>query len=169
MDSAWGEVQLRPIGIVRSPFAQAAGSPIQSCFAEAAEGAVELFAEFAPALRDIEGMDRIWLVYGFHRASAPSLQVCPYLDTVEHGVFATRAPARPNLLGLSAVRLLGRDGNILRIACVDILDGSPLYDIKPYVPRFDSFPDCKAGWFDAQLDKPVIADNRFEAGSEDSA
>ena len=104
----------------------------------------------------------MWLIYFFHRAAAAKLSVIPYRDKVEHGLFATRAPARPNAIGMSCVRLLNVEGNILRIAGVDILDGTPLLDLKPYVPAYDNYPVERCGWLDAVPDKPVVADDRFE-------
>jgi tRNA-Thr(GGU) m(6)t(6)A37 methyltransferase TsaA len=101
------------------------------------------------------------------RASAVQLVVRPYLDTEEHGVFATRSPARPNHLGLSAVRLLGVEENRLLIADVDMLDGTPLIDIKPYVPAFDSFDQARAGWYTGKSAAEALADDRFEARKPD--
>ena len=125
-------------------------------------GTAVLLPEYAPALQDLEGLERVWLLYLLHRASEPRLVVRPYLDTVEHGVFATRSPARPNRIGLSVVRLLGIDGLKLKFAGVDMLDGSPLLDIKPYVPAFDAFPESRAGWYEGRLRADVTADDRFE-------
>jgi tRNA-Thr(GGU) m(6)t(6)A37 methyltransferase TsaA len=157
---------LRPIGIIHSPHREAAGTPIQSVYAEASEGEVVVEPEFAPALADIEGFERLWLLYVLDRAGAYRPRVTPYRDTVEHGLFATRSPCRPNPLGLSAVRLLARAGNRLRVAGLDILDGTPLLDIKPYVPEFDAFPGAKAGWLDARRSERERADGRFHEGGE---
>jgi tRNA-Thr(GGU) m(6)t(6)A37 methyltransferase TsaA len=156
------EICLRPIGRIGTPFQQAAGTPIQSAVAEGAEGTIELFPEFAPGLKDIEGFDRLWLLYCFDRASEPQLLVRPYLDTEEHGIFATRSPARPNALGMSVVRLLERQGHRLRIADVDMLDGTPLLDIKPYVPAFDHFSVTRVGWYQNKSAAGAVADDRFE-------
>jgi len=133
-------LELKPIGIVYSPFKEATGAPIQASMAEGATGTAEVFPAFADGLRDLDGFDRIWLLYWFDRATAPRLIVTPYMDDQSHGVFATRAPARPNPIGMSAVRLLRIEGCTLHVADVDILDGTPLLDIKPYVPRFDHLP-----------------------------
>jgi tRNA-Thr(GGU) m(6)t(6)A37 methyltransferase TsaA len=111
----------------------------------------------------VAGFDRLWLIYLLDRASAVQLVVRPYLDSEERGVFATRSPARPNAIGLSAVRLLGVEENRLLIAGVDMLDGSPLLDIKPYVPAFDCFNLARAGWYTGKTAAGVVADNRFEA------
>jgi tRNA-Thr(GGU) m(6)t(6)A37 methyltransferase TsaA len=107
---------------------------------------VELFSEFTPGLRDLEGFERIWLLYWFDRARPAQLEVTPYLDTQKHGIFATRAPSRPNSIGLSCVRLLAVEGSRLRVAELDVLDETPLLDIKPYVPEFDVFAVTRVGW-----------------------
>ncbi len=156
---------LKPIGIIHSPFQKAVGTPIQSAMAKGAEGWVEVFAEFAPGLRDLEGFERIWLVYWFDRTTPAQLVVKPFLEQQERGVFATRSPCRPNAIGLSSVRLLGVDGNRLRIGEVDILDETPLLDIKPYVPAFDCFKAGRVGWLDGKDTKAVLADGRFERRS----
>ena len=151
-----------PIGTIRTSFKQATETPIQSSVANGAEGTIELLPEFELGLKDLEGFERIWLIYQFDRASEPQLTVRPYLDSAEHGVFATRAPARPNRIGMSPVRLLGIEGNLLRIADVDILDGTPLLDIKPYVPAFDHFTIQRAGWYKDKSTAGAVADDRFE-------
>ncbi len=161
MGSEHALLTLRPIGVIHSPHREAAGTPIQSVYAEASEGEVVLDPEFVPALADIEGFERLWLLYAFDRAGTYRPRVVPYRDTVEHGLLATRSPCRPNPLGLSVVRLLGREGNRLRVAGLDILDGTPLLDIKPYVPDFDAFPGAKAGWLDARRSERKHADGRF--------
>jgi tRNA-Thr(GGU) m(6)t(6)A37 methyltransferase TsaA len=157
---------LRPIGVIHSPHREAAGTPIQSVYAEASEGEVVVDPEFAPALADIEGFERLWLLYVLDRAGAYRPRVMPYRDTVEHGLFATRSPCRPNPIGLSVVRLLGREGNRLRVAGLDILDETPLLDIKPYVPEFDAFPGAKAGWLEARRSERERADGRFHGEVE---
>lgn len=156
-------MNLTAIGKIHSPFSQATGTPIQPCRSKGAEGHIELDPKWTDALKDLEGFDRIWLIYYFDRASEPKLRVIPYRDTVEHGLFATRAPARPNPIGLSCVRLLGIEGNIVKIGEVDILDGTPLLDIKPYVPAYDNYPVTRVGWIDQVPDAPnLVADSRFE-------
>ena len=158
-------MKLRPIGIVHSPFKSAAGTPIQPRFARGAEGRVEIREEFVPGLRDLRGFDRIWLLYWFDRAAPaePGMLVKPYLDRHTRGLFATRAPARPNPIGMSCVRLKKVRGNILTIGDVDILDGTPLLDIKPYVPDFDVFAVGRTGWFSKAEGKRRVADDRFES------
>jgi tRNA-Thr(GGU) m(6)t(6)A37 methyltransferase TsaA len=150
------------IGVIHTPFVHAQGSPIQAVMDSDAQGTVEIFPEFAEGLKDVAGFERLWLIYLLDRASAPQLIVRPYLDIVEHGIFATRSPSRPNAIGLSAVRQLGIDGLKLYLASVDMLDGTPLLDIKPYVPEFDSFPASRAGWYEGRLRPDVVADGRFE-------
>jgi tRNA-Thr(GGU) m(6)t(6)A37 methyltransferase TsaA len=159
-------LHLRPIGVIRSPHREAAGTPIQSVYAEDCVGEVVVDAEFAPALADIEGFERLWLLYALDRAGAYRPRVTPYRDTVEHGLFATRSPCRPNPIGLSAVRLLGRAGNRLQVAGLDVLDGTALLDIKPYVPEFDAFPGAKAGWLEARRSERERADGRFHGEAE---
>jgi tRNA (adenine37-N6)-methyltransferase len=153
---------LKPIGTIHSPFRRAAGTPIQSALAKGSEGSVEVYAQFAPGLRDLEGFERIWLLYWFDRAVRGRLVIKPFLDDQERGLFATRAPCRPNPIGLSCVRLLGIDGRRLRIQGVDVLDGTPLLDIKPYAPEFDCFKVRRTGWLGHKADGVVVADGRFE-------
>jgi tRNA-Thr(GGU) m(6)t(6)A37 methyltransferase TsaA len=163
---------LRAIGTIRTPFSAALGAPIQGRYAGGAEGVVELLPEFEEGLQDIEGFERIWLLYAFDRAVSTRMTVRPYLDDQTRGVFATRAPARPNPIGISSVRLLRVDGLRLFVADVDMLDHTPLLDIKPYVPAFDSFAASRMGWMEDRLGAAPAADNRFmqgfPAGSEEA-
>ena len=138
----------RPIGVIHSPHVKPEDTPIQPSFAVGIEGTVEVFPEFAEGLKDIEGFSHIYLLYPFDRAGEPSLLVKPFLQDTLRGVFATRAPRRPNGIGMSLVRLLGRDGAVLRVSDVDVLDGTPLFDIKPFSPRFDRREDVQSGWMD---------------------
>ncbi len=158
-------MELKPIGIIHSPFLQSAGAPIQSRLAQGAEGEVVVYQEYAAGLKDVEGFERVWLLYWFDRAASSDgrLMVRPYLEDAEHGVFATRAPARPNPIGMSPVRVLSVQGNVLRVGDVDILNETPLLDIKPYVPHFDCFATSHNGWFDAVKNRCTVADDRFEA------
>ena len=137
---------MKPIGVIHSPFTEKKQTPIQPTRSQA-NGSVEIFVEFAGGLQGLEEFSHIILIYAFHCSSGYSLQVKPFLDDQLHGLFATRHPCRPNPIGLSIVRLLVRHENILDIEGVDILDGTPLFDIKPYVPDFDVHTDVKTGWY----------------------
>jgi tRNA-Thr(GGU) m(6)t(6)A37 methyltransferase TsaA len=150
--------------MVRSPFKEPAGTPIQPVYAGETEGIVEVFPEYADGLRDLDGFERIWLLYWLDRAPAPRLRVTPFRDHVERGLFATRAPCRPNPIGLSCVRLLRVSGNQLTVGGLDILDGTPVLDIKPYVPQFDAFPQSRAGWLERGGSELTRADRRFDPG-----
>lgn len=157
------ELRLRPIGVIWSPFREATGTPIQAAVAGDAEGAVEVLEELAEGLKDLEGFDRIWLLYWFDRAEWDGrLLVTPYLDTTPRGVFSTRAPSRPNPIGLSSVRLLGIEHNVLKVQGIDVLDGTPVLNIKPCVPRFDCFEAVRAGWLDSATSDRTVADGRFQ-------
>lgn len=157
------EVKYRPIGIIHSPFKEPQGTPIQPAAARDVEGTVEVLPEYAEGLKDIGGFSHIFLVYHFHLSRDYSLKVKPFLDDKQHGVFTTRAPARPNSIGISIVRLIKVEGARLHIRDVDIVDGTPLLDIKPYVPEFDSREKVKRGWLEGRLDELHKArdDSRF--------
>jgi len=157
------EVRYKPIGIIHSPFKEPRGIPIQSAVACDIKGTVEVFPEYVEGLQDIEGFSHIILIYHFHLSKRYSLRVKPYLDDKSHGVFATRAPARPNPIGLSIVRLLKIEGAKLHIRDVDIVDGTPLLDIKPYVPEFGIRGAVKIGWLEEHMDELHRAkdDGRF--------
>jgi tRNA-Thr(GGU) m(6)t(6)A37 methyltransferase TsaA len=162
------KVILGPIGVIRSPHRSPAGTPIQPAYAAEVNGEVEVDQAYLPALDDIDGFDRIWLVYCLDRAKPWKPRVVPYRDTQERGLFATRAPSRPNPIGISVVRLIGRQDNVLRVRGLDVLDRTPLLDIKPYVPEFDAFPESKAGWLDARRADRREADGRFHQEQEPS-
>lgn len=138
-----------PIGIIHSEHHRPEETPIQPEFARDCLGRVEVFPEFAAGLKDIECFSHLILLYAFHRAPDTSLVITPFLDDTPRGIFATRHPARPNHIGLSVVRLVRRKGAVLYIADVDILDATPLIDIKPYVPRFDAPDGARGGWVEA--------------------
>ena len=158
--TAGSEFTIKPIGIVHSPFTERKGTPIQPAFDQGTEATLEVFEEYADGLKDLEGFSHIYVIYIFNRADGYQLQCVPYRDTEARGVFACRAPKRPNQLGLSVVRLAERDGRMLTIADIDILDGTPVVDIKPYVPKFDAREDVRCGWLD-QSDDVRHADERF--------
>lgn len=154
-------MNISPIGVIHSSLKEAKGSPIQPVYAKDSEGVVEVYEPYRKGLKDLEGFERIWLLYWFHKAAGTRLLVIPYLDTVERGLFATRAPCRPNPIGISPVKLLRIEDGRIYIAQVDILDGSPLLDIKPYVSRFDNFKVERNGWQDRVSGVPGTADKRF--------
>jgi tRNA-Thr(GGU) m(6)t(6)A37 methyltransferase TsaA len=161
-------LNLRPIGLIRTPFPRPEGTPIQPTEAAGAQGRVEVYREYENALQDLEGFERIWLLYWMDRAPEPRLRVRPFLDTAERGLFATRAPCRPNPIGMSCVRLLEVRGNILVVEDVDMLDQTPLLDIKPYAARFDSFSVSRGGWLDNAPVCDGIADGRFSTEADAS-
>ncbi|MBL7073825.1 tRNA (N6-threonylcarbamoyladenosine(37)-N6)-methyltransferase TrmO [candidate division KSB1 bacterium] len=158
------EIRYKPIGIIHSPFKEPYGTPIQSAGARGIEGVVEIFPEYAEGLKDIEGFSHIILIYHFHLSKGFSLRVKPYLDDQLHGVFVTRAPARPNPIGISIVRLVRIEGVKLYIQDVDIVDGTPLLDIKPYVPEFDIREVDNIGWLEKNVNKlhKTKDDGRFK-------
>jgi len=155
------EIRIVTIGVVESPFREAAGTPIQPSRAEGARGRIRIDPRFRAGLKDLAGFERIWLIYGLHKAPPPSLLVTPFLDREQRGLFATRSPARPTAIGMSAVRLLAVEDCTLEVADLDVIDGTPLLDIKPYVPEFDSHPSSRAGWFDRRVCESRLADDRF--------
>ena len=139
---------MQPIGTIHSPFSERQGTPIQAARSQA-KGTLEINPELVPGLQDLEGFSHIILLYVFHKSSGYALHVTPFLDTQLRGLFATRYPERPNPIGLSVVRLIALHGNILEIEGVDMLDGTPVLDIKPYVPEFDIRTATRNGWYDS--------------------
>ena len=161
----------RPIGIVHTPYTEAEGTPIQARFGRGVEGTVEVCPEYAEGLADLDGFSHITLVYHLHRSSGYKLKVKPFLDDNERGVFDTRAPRRPKPIGASTVRLLRVEGRTLHISDLDILDGTPLLDIKPYIPAFEDDQEPRVGWLTDKLgpdDRPM-ADERFIKEEEEKA
>jgi len=144
------EYRIKPIGVIHSPFNDRKEVPIQPRFSRD-KGEVELFDEYSEGLKDIEGFSHIILVYFFHKSQDYSLLVRPYLDNKEKGVFATRFPERPNHIGISVVKLLEKKENTLIVGGIDVIDGTPLLDIKPYVPPFDNTKTVKIGWLEGKL------------------
>jgi tRNA-Thr(GGU) m(6)t(6)A37 methyltransferase TsaA len=141
------EFTYRPIGVIHTPFKRCGDAPAQGCFSRESRGEVEVFPEYEPGLQDIAGFSHLILLYHFHQAEGYDLLAKPLLDKEKRGVFATRYFKRPNSIGLSIVRLLGVRGNRLDVGWVDMLDGTPLLDIKPYVSLFDTREDVVDGWF----------------------
>jgi tRNA-Thr(GGU) m(6)t(6)A37 methyltransferase TsaA len=166
MPSAFGPLSV--IGIIRTSFKQAEGTPIQPVYSQGSEGTVEILPEYSAGLSGLEGVERIWLLYWFHACSDTRLRVVPFLDDQERGVFATRAPCRPNRIGLSCVRLKEITGDLLKVVDVDILDQTPLLDIKPYIPDFDAFPKSRCGWFERRAHRKATADDRYRSNEPDA-
>ena len=146
-EAEMGEIKYDPIGILHSPYHEIEGMPIQPCAAMGVGGTVEIKPEYAGGLKDIDGFSHLILIYHLHGSKGFSLEVIPFLDDSPKGVFATRAPKRPNAIGLSTVKLIEVKDNILYIENVDILDSTPLLDIKPYVPQFDVQGHAEIGWY----------------------
>lgn len=140
---------MRPIGTIRTPFHEPEGMPIQPSGAEGVSGTVEVFAEYAQGLSDLAGFSHVVLLYAFDRSDGYDLMVTPFLDSRARGVFATRAPRRPNPVGLSVVRLVRVEGGILYVENIDVLDSTPLLDIKPYVPSFAAHGPVRIGWLES--------------------
>jgi len=157
------KIEFTPIGTIHSPFTTPEDMPIQPAGAEGIQGTVELFKEFRPGLADLGGFSHIILLYCFHRSRGFRLKVVPFLDSVERGLFATRAPGRPNPIGLSVVRLDSIESGVLHIRNIDVLDNTPLLDIKPYVPEFDVRKNVRTGWLEKISRKAASqkSDDRF--------
>ena len=146
--------QVTAIGTIHSPFQTKEETPIQGILRPEVEARVEVNAEYAEGLKDVESFSHLMLIYLFDRAAEVRLVRPTFLDDVPHGVFASRHPCRPNGLGLSVVRLLRREGNSLVVGGIDVLDGTPLLDIKPYIPRFDCHPKANEGWLAQVTQRP---------------
>jgi tRNA-Thr(GGU) m(6)t(6)A37 methyltransferase TsaA len=142
------EVIYKPIGVIHSSFHNLEGMPIQPTSESSGLGTVEIYTEFVDGLKDLGGFSHIYLLYHFHKMRQSKLLVTPFLDTASHGIFATRAPSRPNPIGLSLVRIVSIDNNLIHVDHVDVLDGTPLLDIKPYVPEFENAHDVRIGWLE---------------------
>lgn len=160
-------ISLHPIGIIHSPYQAIEEMPIQPIGDGSAQGTVVLEATYAEGLEDIEGFSHLILIYHFHRVRGFDLKVKPFLDDQKHGLFATRAPRRPNPIGLSVVHLLGREDNVLLVNHLDVLDGTPLLDIKPFVPDFDSPKVTSVGWLTGKKlqAQQMRSDGRFASGA----
>lgn len=161
-------IQYRPVGILHTPFTELSCMPIQPAGAQGIPGELEIYPEFVPGLDDVEGFSRIFVIYHFHRVSGYSLRVIPFMDTTERGLFATRAPCRPNPIGISVLRLVSREGPVLKVMDVDMADETPVLDIKPYIPDFDSYPVERSGWMEGKSAdaRHVRSDDRFVHRSE---
>jgi len=158
------EIIYKPIGIIHSPFKDVEGMPIQPRAASGARGTIELNPDLVGGLQDLDGFSHVILIYHFHRSEGYSLKLQPFLDDSPRGVFATRAPRRPNAIGLSVVRLTGIIDPMLHVEDVDVLDGTPILDIKPFVSEFDNRQAERVGWLTGKLHEADSkrADRRFE-------
>jgi tRNA-Thr(GGU) m(6)t(6)A37 methyltransferase TsaA len=156
-------IDLKPIGIIHTPFTKLEGMPIQPRGAAGVRGTVEVFEQYQAGLQDLDGFSHIILLYHFHRSQGFDLQVVPFMDTQSRGLFATRAPKRPNPIGLSIVQLDRIENGRLHVQNVDMLDDTPLLDIKPYVPDFDTYTEVRTGWLEVAQEtvKSRKADGRF--------
>jgi tRNA-Thr(GGU) m(6)t(6)A37 methyltransferase TsaA len=157
------EVRYLPIGVIHSPFTDLEDMPIQPSGSTSPPGTGEVFPEFAQGLKDLDGFSHVILVYHFHKVHWTDDTVTPFLDSEPHGIFATRAPPRPNPIGISVVKLSKIEGNVLYFDNLDVLDGSPLLDIKPYVPDFDAPENARTGWLETVRGKvrSTKSDARF--------
>jgi tRNA-Thr(GGU) m(6)t(6)A37 methyltransferase TsaA len=157
------EIVLQPIGVIRSPFEKLEDMPIQPAGSHATVGSLELYPHYQGGLQDLDGFSHIYVIYHFHKTTDWQERVIPFMDSQERGIFATRAPARPNPIGLSVMQILEISGSRVQVRNVDVLDGTPLLDIKPYVPQFDQVADAKIGWLKGNIDRldMTSSDKRF--------
>lgn len=158
------EIKLDPIGYIQTPHHSIENMPIQPAGAVGIEGTLVVKPEFAEGLKDIGGFSHLILLYYFHKVKDPQLTVIPFLDDQSHGIFATRSPKRPNQIGISVVKLKKVEENTLYISDVDVLNGTPVLDIKPYFPEFDHHDTSRYGWYEKALGKVkrVRSDGRFK-------
>lgn len=156
-------LQVLPIGVIRTPFRSTEGMPIQPPGAEGVKGRIDVFEEYQEGLRDLDGFSHVVLLYWFHENDGFKLIVEPFLDSEPRGLFSTRAPKRPNPLGLSVVALDRMEDGVLYVSNVDVLDQTPLLDIKPYVPAFDAPDEVRVGWLEGARGRVAgrRADDRF--------
>ncbi len=163
------EVTFRPIGTIHSPFTDPANMPIQPAGCRGVRGWIDLIPKFQAGLKDLEGFSHIFALYHFHKSQGWSAEIIPFLDTVARGLFSTRAPRRPNPIGLSVLKLDMISGCRLDVSNIDILDGTPLLDLKPYIPQFDLVENLKIGWLEGKA-KDVqtrLSDQRFSSNPND--
>ena len=159
------QINIKPIGIIHTPFNDIEGMPIQPLAAKGVKGYIELFSEYIEGLTDLAEFSHITLLYHLHKINGYNLMVKPFMDNKEHGIFATKSPKRPNAIGLSTVKLLGIENNVIHIEMVDMLNGTPLIDIKPFFSKFDNRTNTKSGWLENQLNIPIKelrSDERFK-------
>jgi len=157
------KIELKPIGLIKTPFKSREGMPIQPTGAKGVKGTITIEPEFVEGLKDLNGFSHIILIYHFHKLKEYQLTVTPFMDDKPHGVFSTRAPKRPNYIGFSVVKLNEIEDNIIYIENIDVLDKTPLLDIKPFIPNVDIVEVDKLGWLEGKSDKmeDKIADSRF--------
>ena len=157
-------LNLKPIGFIKTPFKTKDGMPIQPTGAKGIKGTIEIDSQYSEGLKDLDGFSHIILIYHFHLSKTYDLTVKPFMDDQLHGIFSTRVPKRPNPIGLSVVKLNKMESNILHIENIDVLDGTPLLDIKPFIPDVDSPDVQKLGWLEGKSDKmgDKISDKRFK-------
>jgi len=158
------EITFQPIGIIHSPYTKLQDMPIQPSAARGVEGSIEVNKQYLPALSDLEGFSHIYLLYHFHLSKSFQQKVIPFLDHQLRGLFATRAPKRPNPIGLSVVKLNRIVENLIHIENVDIINGTPLLDIKPYVQEMEAVKDLRIGWLEKHSSKfkSQLSDERFK-------
>ena len=154
-------ITMTPIGTIHTPFQEGKGTPIQPAKGKGTTGWIELDQACVDGLKDLDGFERIWLLFWCDRAGEVNMHIKPYMDTEIRGLFSTRTPCRPNAIGISCVKLVSIEGNRLNIEDVDMLDGTPLLDIKPYVKKFDQWDVTRCGWTDHVKNENTKADNRF--------
>ncbi len=145
------EIKLNPIGVVHSPFKEPSGVPKDSIDGMNYQGTVEIFPQYKDGLKDLDGFSHIIILFYFHKSEYYHLISKPYLDDHPRGVFATRSPHRPNLIGLSVVKLLRIDDNIIYVRGIDMIEGTPVLDIKPYIPEFESNEGIIIGWLEGKI------------------
>lgn len=159
------DIIIKPIGVIHTPHTDVKNMPIQPIAAEGIRGYIELLPEYVAGLKDIEGFSHLTLLYRFHKIDGYQLEVVPFMDTEAHGIFSTKAPKRPNAIGISTVKLIGVEGNFIHIEQVDMLDGTPLIDIKPFYPRYDNRENVSIGWLEKNKNLPLEklrSDERFK-------
>jgi tRNA-Thr(GGU) m(6)t(6)A37 methyltransferase TsaA len=158
------QIIYNPIGMIHTPFHSREEMPIQGIGGKGIQSTVEIYPEFAAGLKDLDGFSHIILLYHFHLADKPALIVKPFLDDEKRGVFATRSPLRPNPIGMTAVRLIKIRDNLLTVEDVDMIDETPLLDIKPYLPVIDDIQDLRVGWLTGKMEQffHKRSDDRFK-------
>jgi len=155
---------MEPIGIAKTPFTSIENMPIQPKGARDVQGDVEIYEPYVEGLKDLEGFSHVYLLYLFHKAGPTALRVTPFMDTVERGVFSTRSPLRPNHIGLSIVELVAVRRGVVTVNGIDLLNETPVLDIKPYIESFDKVEASRSGWMQASMDQVAEkrSDGRFK-------